>query len=110
MKKSIVKETVNYLFLDLTLLFDILRQNSCRKIETSQDKYFKVIGGFKEIFLKNLSKALFIGSTRIDRDNTILINVCPLKCVCNEIGNCLFLQTWTCHALSDDFFLHALAL
>jgi hypothetical protein len=59
-------------------------------IETSRGKYLKVIGGSKEIFLKNLSKTLFIGSTRIDRENTIIIDDNPEKCVCNDNGNCLF--------------------
>jgi hypothetical protein len=52
-----------------------------------------VIGGSKEIFLKNLSEALFIGSTHLDGENTILIDDSPEKYVCNDSGNCLFLET-----------------
>jgi hypothetical protein len=59
------------------LPFEILEHDNCRKIETSKGKYFKVIGGSKEIFLKNLSKTLFIGSIQIDRENTIIIDDYP---------------------------------
>ena len=55
MKKSTVQKIVEYLFRGLPLPFDILGQDSCRKIETSRGKYLTVIGGSKEIFLKNLS-------------------------------------------------------
>jgi hypothetical protein len=55
MKKSTVEEIVDYLFHGLPPPFEILRQDCCRKIETSRRKYFKVIGGLKEIFLENLS-------------------------------------------------------
>jgi hypothetical protein len=77
----------------LPLPFDILGQDSYRKIETSRDKYLTMIGGSKEIFLKNLSEALFVGSTLLDQENTILIDDSPEKCVCNDRGNCLFLKT-----------------
>jgi hypothetical protein len=58
MKRSTVDKIVDYLFRGLPLPFDILRQDSCQKIETSRGKYTTVIGGSKEIFLKNLSEAL----------------------------------------------------
>ena len=67
--------------------------NSYRKIENSRGKYLKVIGGSKEIFLKKLSEVLFIGSTHLDKENTILIDDSLKKCVCNDSGNCLFLKT-----------------
>ena len=95
MKKSTIDKIVNYLFRGLPLPFDILRQDSCQKIETSRGKYLTIIGGLKEIFLKNLSEALFAGSTLFDKENTILIDDSPKKCVCNDWGNCLFLKTWT---------------
>ena len=108
MKKSIVEEIVYYLFSGLPLSFEILREDNRKKIEISQEKYLKVISGSKEIFLKNLSKALFIGSTHLDRENMILINDSS-KCVCNDSRNCLFLKTWTPLAVANDFLLHILA-
>jgi hypothetical protein len=72
-------------------------------------KYLTVIGGSKEIFLKVLSEKLFIGSTRMDSQNTILIDDSPEKCVCNNSGNCLFLETWNPLDASNDFLLCSLA-
>jgi hypothetical protein len=68
-----------------------------------------VIGGSKEIFLKVLLEKLFIGSTRMDSQNTILIDDSPEKCVCNDSKNCLFLETWNPLDASDNFLLHSLA-
>jgi hypothetical protein len=68
-----------------------------------------VIGGSKEIFLKVLSEKLFIGSTWMDSQNTILIDDSPEKCVCNDSGNCLFLETWNPLDAFDDFLLCSLA-
>jgi hypothetical protein len=51
------------------------------------------------------SQTLFIGSTFLDRENIILIDDNLEKCVCNDSGNCLFLETWTPLAVSDDFLL-----
>jgi hypothetical protein len=90
MKKSTIEEIVPYLFRGLPQPFKVLGQDSCRKIEIFQGKYLKVIGGSKKIFLKNLSEALFIGSTQLDEENTILIDDNPEKCVCNDRVNCLF--------------------
>jgi hypothetical protein len=109
MKRSIVDKIVDYLFCSLPLPFDILGQDSCQKTETSRGKYLTVIGGLKEIFLKNLSEALFVGSTLLDKENTILIDDSPEKCVCNDRGNCLFLKTWTPFDSTDDFFICTLA-
>ena len=86
LKKSTVQKIVEYCFCGLPLPFDILGQNSCQKIETSQGKYLTIIGGSKEIFLKNLSKALFVGSTLLDQENTIFIDDNPEKCTCNDQG------------------------
>jgi hypothetical protein len=68
-----------------------------------------VISGSKEIFLKNLSEALFIGSTHFDKENTILIGDSPEKCMCNDSGNCLFLETWTPLDVADNFLFRTLA-
>jgi hypothetical protein len=84
-------------------------QDSCRKIETSRGKYLIVIGGSKEIFLKNLFEALFVGSSLLDEENTILIDDSPEKCVCNDQGNCLFLKIWTPLDSTDDFLIRTLA-
>jgi hypothetical protein len=108
-KRSTVNNIVDYLFRGLPLPFDILRQDSCQKIETSRGKYLTVIGESKEIFLKNLSEALFVGSTLLDEENTILIDDSPEKCVCNDRGNCLFLKTWTPLDSTDDFLIRTLA-
>jgi hypothetical protein len=109
MKRSTVDKIVGYLFCGLPLPFDILGQDSCRKIETSWGKYLTVIGGSKEIFLKNLSEALFVGSTLLDQENTILIDDSPEKCVCNDRGNCLFLKTWSPLDSIDGFLIRTLA-
>ena len=90
--------------------FEILGQDSCKKIEISHKKYLKVIGGSREIFLKNLFKALFIGSIHFDGENTILIDDSLEKCICNDSGNSLFLEIWTPMAIADDFLLRTLAL
>jgi hypothetical protein len=109
MKRSIIEQIVNYLFCGLPPSFEILGQDNCRKIETSRGKYLNVIGGSKEIFLINLSEALFIGSPHLDGDNTLFIDDSPEKCVCNDSENCLFLHSWTPVAVTDDFLLHTLA-
>jgi hypothetical protein len=93
MKRSTVEKIVQYLYRGLVLPFDILGQDSCRRIETSRGKYLTVIGGSKEVFLKVLSEKQFIGSTRMDSQNTILIDDSPEKCVYNDCENCLFLET-----------------
>jgi hypothetical protein len=109
MKRSTVDKIVDYLFRGLPLPFDILGQDNCRKIETSRGKYLTVIGGSKEIFLKNLSEALFVGSTLFDQENTIFIDDSHEKCVCNDQGNCLFFKTWTPLDSTDDFLIRTLA-
>ena len=103
MKKSTVEEIVHYLFRDLLQPFEVLGQDNCRKIKIYQGKYLKVIGGSKEIFLKNLSKAFFIGSIQLDEENMIIIDDSPEKCVCNDRRNCLFLETWTPLVVADEF-------
>jgi hypothetical protein len=109
MKRSTVDKIVDYLFRSLPLPFDILGQDSCRKIETSRGKYLTTIDGSKEIFLKNLSEALFVGSTFLGQENTILIDDSLEKCVCNDRGNCLFLKTWTPLDSTEDFFIRTRA-
>jgi hypothetical protein len=108
MKRSTVKEIVHYLFRGLPQPFEVLGQDNCRKIEIYRGKYLKVIGGSKEIFLKNLSGALFVGSTQLDEENTIIIDDSPEKCVCNDRGNCLFLETWSPLGVADDFLVRTL--
>ena len=109
MKRPTIENIVQYLFRGLLLPFDILEQDSCRRIETSWDKYLILIGGSKEIFLKVLSEKLFIGSKCMDNRNTILIDDSPEKCVCNDSGNCLFLEAWNPLDASNDFLLCSLA-
>ena len=89
----------------MALLFDILGQDSCRRIETLRSKYLIVIGGSKEIFLKVFSEKLFIESTHIDSQNTILIDESLEKYMCNDSGNCLFLETWNPLDAFDNFLL-----
>ena len=108
MKRSTVEEIVHYLFRGLPQPFEVLRQDNYRKIEIYQRKYLKKIGGSKQIFLKNLSKALFVASTQLDEENTIIIDDSPKKCVCNDRGNCLFLKTQTPLGVVDDFLIHTL--
>jgi hypothetical protein len=109
MKRSTKEKIVQYLFCGLQPPFDILGQDSCWRIETSRGKYMTVIGGSKEIFLKVLLEKLFIGSKRMDSQNTILIDENPEKCMCNDTGNYLFLETWNPLDASEDFLLHTLA-
>ena len=90
-----LNEEVHYLFRGLPQSFEVLRQDNCRKIEIYRRKYLKEIGGSKEIFLKNLSEALFIGTTHMVDENTIIIDDSPEKYVCNDRRNYLFLETWT---------------
>jgi hypothetical protein len=78
-KRTTVEEIVHYFFRGLPQPLEILGHDNCKKIEISRGKYLKVIGGSKEIFLKNLSEALFIGSTHLDEENMILINDSPKK-------------------------------
>ena len=103
MKRSTIKEIVHYLFCDLPQPFEVLGQDNYRKIKIYRGKYLKVVGGSKEIFLKNLSEALFIGITHIDEENTIYIDDSPKKCVCNDKGNSPFLETWTPLDVANDF-------
>jgi hypothetical protein len=110
MKRSIVEEIVHYLFRGLPQPFEVLGQDNCRKIEIYRGKYLTVIGGSKEIFLKNLSEALFIGSTQFNEGNTIFFDDNPEKCVCNDRGNCLFVETWNPLGVADDFLLRTLGL
>ena len=107
MKRSIVEERIYYLFCSLPPPFEIFEHGNCKKIETSQEKY--LISGLKEIFLKTLFQALFIGSIHLDNENTILIDDSPKKYVCNDSGNCPLFQTWSLLVASDDFFLCTLA-
>jgi hypothetical protein len=109
MKRTTVEEIVHYLFRGLPQPFEILRQDNCRKIEISWEKYLKVIDGSKEIFLKNLSEALFLRNTHLDEENTILIDDSPKKCVCNDSRNYLFVETWTPLDVADDFLFRTLA-
>ena len=93
MKRSTVEEIIHYLFRSLLPSYEVLRQDSYRKIKIYQGKNLKVNGGSKEIFLKNLFEALFMGSTHMDEEITIIIDDNPKKCVCNDRGNNLFLET-----------------
>ena len=103
MKRSTIKEIVHYFFRGLPQPFEVLGLDSCRKIKIYWGKYLKVIAGSKEIFLKNSSEALFIGTIHMDKENTIIINDSPEKCVCNDRRNCLFLETWILLGVADDF-------
>ena len=103
MKRSIIKEIVHYFFRGLLQPFEVLGQDSCKKIKIYWGKYLKVISGSNEIFLKNVSKTLFIGTIHIDEENMIIINDSPKKYVCNDRGNCLFLKTWAPLDVANDF-------
>ena len=52
---------------------------------------------------------MFVGSTLLDQENTILIDDSPEKCVCNDRGNYLFLKTWSPIGSTDDFLMYMLA-
>ena len=42
-------------------------------------------------------------------DNTILIDDSPEKNVCNESGNAIFLESWSCHEPDNNYLLDTLA-
>jgi hypothetical protein len=44
----------------------------------------------------------------MDSQNTILMVDSLMKCMCNDSGNCLFVETWNPLDASDDFLLHTL--
>ena len=45
----------------------------------------------------------------MDKENTIIFNDSPKKCVYNDRGNCLFLETWTPLGIEDDFLVRTLS-
>jgi hypothetical protein len=108
MKRCTIEEIFHHLFRGLPQSFEVLGQDCCKKIEIYRGKYLKVISGSKEIFLKNLSEALFVGSTQLDEENMIIIDDSLETCVCNDRGNCLFLETWSPLGIADDFFVRTL--
>ena len=44
----------------------------------------------------------------MDKDNTIIIDDNLEKCMCNDRGNYLFLETWTPLGGDDDFLIWTL--
>lgn len=113
MKRFTIDKIVDCAFYHLPQPFDILCFNCYKKIETSSSHYLRIIGGLKEIFLKNLSKILFVSSTRatlFNNNNNFLIDGGLEKCVCNETRNSIFLWTWIWQALNDDFLLNDFVL
>ena len=50
-----------------------------------------------------------VASSPFSNENTILINDSPEKSVCNESGNAIFLESWSCHHVENDFLLGTLA-
>lgn len=84
---------MDYHFCGLSQPFDILGQKNYGINETSLGHYFRILGGSKEIFLKNFLETLFIGSneaTLFISDNIILVDDNPEKSFCNENGNSMF--------------------
>ena len=58
--------------------------------------------------MKVLSETLFTnpsGDTSFSPDNCLLIDDSPLKSICNENGNAVFLRTWNPNEGADDFLL-----
>ena len=51
-----------------------------------------------------------VASSPFNNENTILINDSPEKSICNEIGNAIFLESWSCHHVENNFLLGILAL
>ena len=45
----------------------------------------------------------------MDKENIIIIDDSPEKCVCNDRGNYLFLETWTPLGVDDDFLVRILS-
>lgn len=51
MKRSTIVEIVDYIFQELPKPFNILGQDSCRKIQTSSGNYLTIIGRLREIYI-----------------------------------------------------------
>ena len=113
MQKQTAELVAGHLFGGSKSPFDVLGQDSCKKIETSRGKFLADIHNTrKQIFLKVLSEQLFSNNTRstsFNVDNTLLIDDSPEKSVCNENGNAVFLDPWNHGKSQDDFLREELA-
>jgi hypothetical protein len=106
MLKHNVEPIAGHLFCTTRPPFDILAQDLCRGIEEYRGKYMAY--GPKVTLLKVLSDTLFAnpsGNTSFTRDNTLLIDDSPVKSVCNENGNAIFLDTWSHGKRRDNVLL-----
>jgi hypothetical protein len=87
---------MDYIFQGLPKPFNILGQDSCRKIQTSSGNYLTIIGGSREIFLKTLLNTLCVGcpgANVFNNNDTILIDYNIVKSICRDVENSIFLQT-----------------
>ena len=89
-----------YLFKGLRMPLHILGQDSCDQIyiigKNNRVTTMKVKGTHKDIFLKTLSKDLFMKFNGIFRtNNTIIIDDSPMKDILNNSKNVLFLVSWS---------------
>ena len=104
---------VRYLFHGLPPPFGILGQSHCTNIKIGDGQFVLSFNENKLIFFKTLLQQLFgtpVASSPFSNENTILINDSPQKSVCNESGNAIFLESWSCHHVENDFLLGTLAL
>ena len=110
MKRSTVEQVSHYFFHDLPPRFAILGQDECN-IDIEDGQFFFSFNKRKLIFLKILPQQLFSSAAptcTFHNDNTILINDSPKKSVCNEAGNAIFLESWSCHHVDNNFLLGTL--
>lgn len=106
MQKRNADAIVGHLFRGTQAPDAILSQEQCTKIELSPGRFFHV--GHKLMCMKVLSETLFTnrtGDTFFSSGNTLLIDDSPIKSICNENGNAVFLRTWNPHVGEDDFLL-----
>ena len=113
MLKKSVEPIAMFLFQNSKPPFDILEQEKCRMVETSQGKFLVEEGNpFKLLFLKVLGEQLFLDPDDLlsfSKENSILIDDSPQKGILNEIGNGLFLERWNRYKRGDKVLLESLA-
>ena len=106
MKRTTVERVARYLFHDLPPPFAILGQNHCSNIEIGDGQFVLSFNEKKLIFLKVMPEQLF---WPFNNDNIVLVDDSSEKSVCNESGNAIFLESWSCHEPDNNFLMDTLA-
>jgi hypothetical protein len=108
MMQSTTKQVVvDYLFHGNVYPVVVYGQESCESIQVKKRVDLKYPKSKKSIFLKTLNTRFFLDNgCRYTNDNTILIDDSPEKSILNDIGNAIFLKSWTHilrNALVDEY-------